>query len=318
MIKKILDHNESVGFTWDNLTALNNYFRKQGDSLQRLPILETAGVLEVLVEAEKLVFMYGAKGRRREQRTDLSWWDHESFSQIQVGAARLGRNQMSSNAPVLWHNPATLKAIQGENWFQVIAEDQASVVSIGSPLAALSSEIMLARMFGVEPFVPPHVTSVRPLPFFFVWRPDLAGNFRSAFGLTWRDLEADYPELAKRNKFNKSSAFVLDGKAHESPTRATEWTMHGIIAAQRRAAGNVWLVVSGLAGPATFGTATMVKKLAEELPWSSGSASKVLWVPVKVKIEAGKARSDDEGDIRQVKGSEFDGPPRMWPEPVAR
>ena len=54
--------------------------------------------------------------------------------------------------------------------------------------------------------------------------------------------------------------------------------MHEIIAAQRRAAGNIWLIVSRLAGPATFGGAKKVKDIVDELPWSKEHPSEVLWV----------------------------------------
>ena len=89
--------------------------------------------------------------------------------------------------------------------------------------------------------------------------------------------------------------------------------MHGIIAAQRRAAGNVWLVISGLTGPATYGVATMVKEISAELPWAKGQHAKVLWVPVKVKIKAGET-APWSGDARVVVGAAFDGEPRFWPE----
>ena len=89
--------------------------------------------------------------------------------------------------------------------------------------------------------------------------------------------------------------------------------MYGIIAAQRRAAGNVWLVISGLAGPATYGVAMVVKEVSVELPLAKGKHSKVLWVRVKVKINAGKA-APWSGDTREVVDAAFDGEPRLWPE----
>src|SRR6185295_5454245 len=116
MLTNILHQPDKVGFTWSNIVALHVYFRNQGCSLQHLPILETRGVIEVLVEAERLVFMYGAKGRRQEQRTDLSWWDHKSFSELQAETALLGRHAMCENAPVLWRSPATPEAIRAEDW----------------------------------------------------------------------------------------------------------------------------------------------------------------------------------------------------------
>ena len=89
--------------------------------------------------------------------------------------------------------------------------------------------------------------------------------------------------------------------------------MYGVIAAQRRPAGNVWLVVSGLTGPATHAAAMKVKEITAEIPWAQGQPSKVLWVPVKVKIKAGPP-TPFGGDIREIVGADFDGEPRIWPE----
>jgi len=313
MLRNIRDNPQKVGLSWEILVALHTYFKQYGFSLQHMPILETRGVMEVLVDARRLVFMLGAKPRPEERRTDLSRWDTRSQSELQTQASLLGVHRKFDMEDVLWRSPVDPIAIRAESWYHALEEDQASVISIGSPLAALSSEIMLSRMFGVQPFETPHFTATRPVPFYFVWRPKLAENFHSAFGLSWREVRADHPELSKRIESNQASAFILDGKIHESPAEGHAWTMYGIIAAQRRAAGNVWLVVSGLAGPATSGTATMVKQITAELPWSSGRPSKVLWVPVRVHIRAGKPKPLD-GDIREVVHSEFDGNPRIWPE----
>jgi hypothetical protein len=126
-------------------------------------------------------------------------------------------------------------------------------------------------------------------------------------------LEPDNPELAGRVQRDETTAFILGEDVHETKRQGSEWTMYGVIAAQRRAAGNVWMVVAGHAGPATFGAATMVKQIADELPWSVNRPSKVLWVPVKVHVRAREPKPTD-GDIREVVSAEFDGKPRIWPD----
>jgi len=312
MLRNIRDNPEKVGLTWSILVALHTYFKQHGASLQHLPILETRGVIEVLVDARRLVFMLGAKSRPEERRTDISRWDTRSHAELLTQASLMGTHRKFDIEDVLWRNPVDPAAIRAEPWYRVLEEDQTSVISIGSPLAALSSEIMLARMFGVQPFATPHFTTGPQVPFFFVWLPKLSENFHSAFGLTWRELQADHRDLASRVEHNQATAFILDNKPHETRADGHSWTIYGIIAAQRRAAGNVWLVVSGLAGPATYAAATMVKQITAELPWSANRPSKVLWVPVKVLIRAGKPKPLD-GDIREVVLAEFDGNPRIWP-----
>jgi hypothetical protein len=168
-------------------------------------------------------------------------------------------------------------------------------------------------MFGVPQFTIPRFKAGKQVPFFFVWLPRLSRGFRSAFGLTWRELQSDYEPIASRVKRNQAAAVLIEGQPHVAAAEGNSWTMHGIIAAQRRAAGHVWLVVSGLVGPATNAAASMVKEVTAELPWSKGKPSKVLWVPVKVEIKAGPA-SPFQGDVREVVKATFDGEPRTWPE----
>jgi hypothetical protein len=310
-LAKLRDNPEAVGLTYAMLVALNTHFKKFGKGLQQLPIFETRGILEVLTETPRLFFMIGAKPRPEERRTDISRWDARSLAELQTHTSMLGMRHEQVIEDVLWRSPVNPEAAKSEDWYHILEEDQHSVVSIGSPLAALSSEEMLARMFKFTPFVKPPIG--RQVPFLFVWVPKKAKNFRSAFGLTWSELATLDKDVAKRVQANKADAFVLDSTVYEVPSDGDSWTMHGIIAAQRRANGNVWLVISGLAGPATYAAATMVKEIDAELPWSRNRISQVLWLPVKVKIGAGAAKSIS-GDIREIEKVEFDGPPRLWPE----
>ena len=313
LLGNLRDYPDKIGLTWSHLVALNTYFKKHGFSLQHFPILETRGVFEVMGDVPRLAFMLGVKPRPEEQRTDLSHWDRRSQSDLQAQALMQNGHLIIQDEDVLWRSPMDTATLGNESWHRILDADKSSVISIGSPLAALSSEIMLARMFGVQPFVTPHFTPGRNVPFYYVWLHKIAASFRSAFGLTWRDLQPDYPELSQRVQRNDATAFILGDQVHDTPARGNQWTMYGIIAAQRRASGNVWLVVSGLHGPATYGCATMVKQITAELPLTVNRHSKVLWVPVKVHVQAREAGPND-GDVREVVRAEFDGKPRIWPE----
>ena len=312
MLRNILTHPDSVGFTPRHIAAFHYYFKVRKDiSFQHVPVLEIRNICEALGEKQRVVFMYGAKPRPEEQRTDNSRWDTRSNGELIRQFTLAGGQHQIEYMDVLWTNPVDPVALLNEEWYRVINDDRASIVSIGSPLAALSSELMMARMFDVPPFMPPKVTTRKPVPFFFVWLHKIASNFHSAFGLSAEDLQTDYPELAERVRKNQSTAVIMDKEVRESPIRASEWTMYGIIAAQRRSAGNVWLVVAGLHGPATYGAAKVVQDICEELPWPSHGKSPVLWVPVKVLVGAGTAKATD-GDVRIVKKAELDGSPRFW------
>ena len=307
-LKKLKMADPKLGLTQEMLVALATYFPE----LKLQPPFVIPGVFEALVGTPRLVFMLGAKPRPAERRNDISHWDALSLTELFARCSRLHSPQDCVIDYVFWRSPVKKETLGAEPWSRVLDDDEASVVSIGSPMASLSSEIMLARMFNVPPFTPPFFSTKDQVPFCFVWRPQFAGVFQSAFGLGVKSLEALDAKMATEVKRNRASAFVLEGNIHKVPVKGRTWTMYGVIAAQRRAAGNVWLVVSGLAGSATCAAANKVKDIVDELPWAKGQPSKVLWVPVKVEISAGKS-SPGDGDIRKIVSADFDGPARIWP-----
>ncbi len=313
---KIRDTPGKVSLTLDLLTALNEYFTLLGEGLNKLPILATRGLLEPLADAERLVFMLGAKPRPAERRVDLSRWDAWALAELVQDASRFERRHEFDIEDVLWRSSVDTSAIKSEKWYSLLESERTSVISIGSPMAALSSEVMLARMFSVEPFTRPRFSTKSPLPFYFVWVPRVAHGVRSAFGLTWQELTADFKQLAQAVKQNQTSAFILNGTPYSVPIEAKSWTMYGIIAAQRRANSCVWLVVSGLAGPATLAAARLVKRINAELPVANNQNSPVLWMPVKATIKTGRPSSVVSGDLREIVEAELVGEPHFWPKPV--
>jgi hypothetical protein len=310
---KIRDAPAKVSLTLDLLIALNEYLKTVGAPLHKLPILVTRGVVEPLFDSERLVFMLGAKPRPSERRVDLSRWDALALAELVGAASRCGHRQEYAIEDVLWRNPVDPSAIRSEKWYSLLEMDGTSVVSIGSPIAALSSEVMLSRMFGVAPFECPRFSIKPPLPFYFVWLPRVARGFRSAFGLTSEELEPGFKQLAKDVKRGSTAAFILDGTAFAVPAEAKSWTMYGVVAAQRRASGSVWLVVSGLAGPATLAAAKLVKWIDAELPVTHNQNSQVLWVPVKATIRTGRPSSVVSGDLREITDFSLVGEPKFWP-----
>lgn len=310
---KIRDAPEKVSLTLHLLIALNEYLKLVGAALHKLPILVTRGLVEPLFDAERLVFMLGAKPRPAERRVDWVRWDALALAELVGAASKFDRRHELDIEDVLWRNPVDPSAIKSEKWYSLLDMDRASVISIGSPIASLSSEVMLARMFDVAPFVRPRFSTKLPLPFYFVWLPRVARGFRSAFGLTAQELEAEFKELARAVKQDRAAAFILNGVPHAVPAEAKSWTMYGIIAAQRRASGSVWLVVSGLAGPATLAAAKLVKWVDAELPSSQNQNSRVLWVPVRTSIKLGRPSSIVSGDLREIANFELLGEPNFWP-----
>lgn len=336
LLAKLKENSPKVGLTLDTCQALDTYFRFIGKIAHEPPLFAHPALIATLVRVPRVHFLYAAKPRPKERRVDVSCWDLDAGAHILTAASRACAGGEFKNAHVLWRHAASLRTSQAEPWYQVLDADQDSVVSIGSPLASLSTEVMLARMFGVEPFRTPQVeppgrpvpadgnrpwpfwvpdarTGNRvPLPFWYCWAAKMARDFHSAFALTPAELRACAPDTAARVKASQSHAFGLNGRIHEVSRNGAQWEMHGIVAAQRRAEGNLWLVISGLAGPATCAAAKLVPKIQDILPWEDGRISQVLWVPVLAHVKEGLA-ARSLGDIRELEGEMLVGQPRLYP-----
>ena len=91
-----------------------------------------------------------------------------------------------------------------------------------------------------------------------------------------------------------------------------KWTAHGIVAAQRRSTGQIWVVVAGMSGPGTYAGARLMSAVTAALPPPArGHHSPTLWVRVEVNVD----RSEPGGDNRAVKANKVVGKPQFWPKP---
>ena len=111
---------------------------------------------------------------------------------------------------------------------------------------------------------------------------------------------------------SRASGFRMGRRFFRVPVHARSWTVHGIITAQRRANGQIWIVVSGLTGPATYGAAMKVAEIREAIPWSpQGTNGPVFWTAVQVTVVEERS-GPTQGDDRKVKGAEILPRPEGW------
>jgi hypothetical protein len=314
-LKNIVENPEGVSFTLDLLKALDIYFTPRGESLRDKPIFEKRSVLECLVETRKVTFLLGAKPLREARRNDLSRWDTRSLAHLLSEACKFDLRIEYDIEDVLLKKPMDARRAESEKWHALLEDNERSVVAIGSPAACLASEMMLAEMFGAVPFqTPPLGLPARERkPFYFSWPPAITPAHQSAFALTWNGLQGYDASKASLVRRNQAAAFVLGSEVYTVPTKGTRWEMYGVIAAQRRSAGNVWLVISGLTGPATYAAAQMVKHASFELPQGRDDHGPVLWQPVKSTIVADTG-SSQLGDNRAVRSAKFMDKAQVWPK----
>jgi hypothetical protein len=316
VLQRIAERPESVHFTLALLTALDAYFAPRGEGLQDKPIFARRGVLECLVEKGKVAFLLGARPRAKERRNDLSRWDTRSMAVLLRNSCACDLRVDYAIEDVLLDLPMTDAKARRTKWHGLLQDSAHSLVAIGSPKVNAATEAMLAAMFDAPAFRTPLINLGEHdrLPFYFAWPTRHPRRFQSAFALTARELAFFDPRVARALEEQRSSAFVLGEATHEVQKRGQNWEMYGTIVAQRRSGGNVWLVVSGLTGPATYAAATLVRSIDAELPWVRGQDSPVLWLPIKAVICANPSHRA-EGDDREVVSCSPVGLPRIWPAP---
>jgi len=314
-LRRIVKEPEAAVLKWENLVALDTFFGPRGEGLDVQPLLERRGILHSLASPKKTVmFLLGAKPRPRAKRCDLSPWDTRSTARLARDFTVINPGIPHDIADVILDPHRDETTLVGEPWLDLLADPKISPVAIGSPRACLASELMLARMFSIAPFGTADLAKDlrAKLPFHFIWSPRDGRNFRSRFALPARQVPSGSGLSVPAILANRASAFRCGENYYEVPVEGKEWTSYGVIAAQRRSNGQVWLVISGLTGPATYAAAMKVNDIADTLPWAAGGNGPVLWVAVEAKVREVRRRRT-HGDDREVVASKLMGDPQEWP-----
>jgi hypothetical protein len=143
---------------------------------------------------------------------------------------------------------AYLTDVKRGRWFGRLDQyDDSSIIVLGSPATCHPCEHVLASMFGENPYS----DAATPLPFRFVWSRELYSTVQSTFAM-----------CAERNPKHSSTSGILGlqfGKdflpIEEGPA---EWDTYGVRVAQRRRSGQLWLVLAGATGTATYAGAELL------------------------------------------------------------
>ena len=310
-LKQIAEGDEGLVLKLFELRALDRYLARlgSGESLADRPLFEKQGILESFGETGRVCFILGSRLRHGERVNELRRWDCRAMAILMhdLGEQR-GRIQLEFEDVEV---TTSKKRIQTETWFRYLNDDGPSVVSVGSPRACLATEVLLARMFNFPEFESPLDPKAQP-PFSFIWSPDERPKSLSAFNSDTSALRGKNKGLARKVELGKAWAIRLNDKVYEVPREYQRTKMFGVVAAQRRSRGQIYLVLAGISGPATFATSKMVKEITTELPYSDNPQchGPVLWAAIRVDVLSDPKR---EGDSRRVGRSEFMVHPTTWP-----
>lgn len=275
---------KNVVLSLEELIALNCYLERYNLGLSSEPIFDKPDLIDILIERGDLIFFVGSRHTHKGAHIELSHFDVNSF------AAILRRiNQVSSNVnvelmPVLRQEErsSSERALADEKWVELLDDDGLSVVSIASPRANLATEAMLAKMFQTDPFDRGELSDPR-LPCYFVWPEET----HSCIALDPKDLAQVDADVARAVTEEGQRAFYYDGKLLAAePPRLFPHKTYGVVFAQRRRKGQVWIVIAGLSGPATYATALALRTIPMSLPPADPQRhSAVIWAPIESQIE---------------------------------
>jgi hypothetical protein len=192
----------------------------------------------------------------------------------------------------------------------LVARTGPSVVCIGSPRACHASEIMLAKMFGVDPFARVKTPAELALPFYFVWSDDQYDALPSSFALRARDVLGR--ESDDRGWKTVALKTTEPDETHTVDRNTSRWRNYGVVVVQRRETGKLWVVAAGLSGPSTLAVARRLASIGgEPLHEATGKYSPVVWAVVKASVRR-VHKPKYEGENRNLDGEQIIVPPRKW------
>jgi hypothetical protein len=296
----------------EELCALDRYLEPFGEGLAYNPFFERASVLQAIADARKPVtFLLGSKPTPDLERLSLDHWDVNALAEVQRGVNNFAPGVLFDIRDVLLHDDlaAARQSVQGGAWASLVRDDGPSLVCLGSGRACHAAELLLARMFGTTPFH--HAAATKPaLPFHFTWPEGLDHLFPSAFRYTADELEGLDREAARAVRKEQASALESGGRVHLDRLKLKQkGESYGVCVAQRRPRGQIWLVLAGVTGPATYAAARLVDRMAFRLNAPPGESSPVFWAPVRARVQPDL---DRVGRFLKVEEQELLSGPFAW------
>jgi hypothetical protein len=275
------------------INALDRYFESKGKRLLDrpglVPALAERGEVDILIGArlDKAPSAEKAAGTWKAARNATSMWDVRALAAVLRELDRARPQTRYEITPILGVNsgPTPPRPAGGQGWWpnpDRKPEANRSTVSIGGPRSSPVAERMLAEMFNLEPYRVPNLREWTR-PFLFVWPSDAGQSCMSI----------DVPEARRfaRNPTSEDgpSGLIIDRDLFIVPNdqKAGRGTTVGVLAAQRRPKGQVWLLLAGIDGPATYALAYELPSLSAQidLPQLDGSGrSPVIWAAVRAEV----------------------------------
>lgn len=236
------DNYEKVSLTIAELKAIDQFLLRYNEGLAETPIFKRChDLLDAFLGSDQLHFFIAVKTYPELDTQVLSRWDLRAIT-------RVIRSKVNRLDLKLWD----IETIGDWNQSRQLAMNQAKI-AVGSPIASVASEALLAEMLDVTPSQP---DKQQELPFFLIRR-DQDADFKSAFIFN-RQKAGERLNLPPEQIPSNRRSIVI-GSEIFTPTTPTE--DFGLLVAQRHPKENqLHLVLCGLTGPATYGLAKALQE----------------------------------------------------------
>ena len=295
-LQRIVNGDETAPITVKDFVAIDAFLSPLGEGLADKPLFDSPWLLNGLVDRGSVLLLLGSHPEQTDRRANLSRWDLKAAATVtrQVHSAGPATGMIIDDVVFTETRPS--RDIQKS--LPLFADTGASVCVIGSPRACWGAELTLAEMYDVAGFSEPDPS----LPFHFVWSKDLKNLYRtSTFALDPIALKEAHPEASAELSSGDTRALVVGDELYmQSPSKTGKtWKDYGVVVAQRRENGQVFIVLAGLSGPATFAAAeALVSHRTGTLPRApeAGGHGLVRWALVEATVEDRGGR----GDTRDV------------------
>jgi hypothetical protein len=243
---------EDVCFHISELEALDDYFNNHHEGLAYVPIFVRPTLLPTLVAQKHVHLLVGA--RDVHNSLSVSHFDTNAHADIV--------RQLNSQSPgvaaelelvLLRATREEARAIQNETWQRTLSSEKA-VIAVASPVANHGTDLMLSQMFRCTPYEEPAPARWRPEIAFVLHDAVLARTF-SSFVEGPEQLRLLDPakalEIGERRWALRLGDEVFLSDSEDQQNSKT----YGVIVAQRRASGQIWVVAAGLHGAGTHAAA---------------------------------------------------------------
>jgi len=246
-LRRILERGTStdVSFRISELEAIDDFLNEHHEGLAFVPLFERPTLLPALVAQKHVNFLVGA--REIHGNLSVSHFDMKAY-------ADAGRDLNRAGLGVTWELDVVLQrstredaiSLRDEHWQSIVANARA-VVAIASPLSNHATDLLLARMFGCQAFQAPSSQRPRPELAMVLTEPTLSETFSSFVEPPAKNVS----QIRDRRWALRVGNDLFVAEDEEKVRSKT----YGVIVAQRRANGSVWIVAAGLHGAGTHAAA---------------------------------------------------------------